>query len=134
MSADYIVYMLDEFLGYFMIRNRDGAERWLEPGLPVTITKVAPGELWFSDDIGPLPVPPEISQLARIGWDVDLSGSEQMVAICARGQWRQPIPILDLPLPQPPRSRADGSGTRVEPEKARRTRQRKTARRNQDTP
>lgn len=138
MSADYIVDMLDEFLGYFMvrkvmagqellrasgtvtkkllrwlqdqgvisattaddkaeraaeagrdlpraerlanalyelslgtpIRTRDGAERWIETGLPLTITKVAPGELWFSDDIGPLPVPPEISQLARTGWDV----------------------------------------------------------------
>lgn len=132
MSADYIVSILDEFLGYFMvrkviagqellrasgtvtkkllrwlqdqgvvdlasadhpaekaaaagrdlpnaerladalyelslgtpIRGRGGAERWIEDGLPLTITKVAPGELWFSDGIGPLLVPRKISQLA----------------------------------------------------------------------
>jgi hypothetical protein len=33
--------------------------------------------------------------------DVDLTGSE-IVAICARGEHRQAIPILDLPLPVPP--------------------------------
>lgn len=149
MSADYIVDMLDEFLGYFMvgkviagqellrasgtvtkkllrwlqdqgvvdpatadheaekaaeasrdlptaerlanalyelslstpIRDRDGAERWIEHDLPLTITKVAPGELWFSDDIGPLPVPRKISQLARTGWAVTA------VLAHARNRW-----------------------------------------------
>jgi len=33
---------------------------------------------------------------------VDLNGSEQIVAVCARGRDRQPLPILDLPLPSPP--------------------------------
>jgi hypothetical protein len=33
--------------------------------------------------------------------DIDLSGGGQVVAICARDGWRQPIPILDLPLPAP---------------------------------
>lgn len=34
--------------------------------------------------------------------DIDLSDSGQIVAICARGRWQQPIPILDLPLPEEP--------------------------------
>ena len=33
---------------------------------------------------------------------VDLNRSEQIVAVCARGRDRQPLPILDLPLPTPP--------------------------------
>jgi hypothetical protein len=33
---------------------------------------------------------------------IDLSLSEQIVAICKRGKERQALPILDLPLPQPP--------------------------------
>jgi hypothetical protein len=138
MSADYIVDMLDEFLGYFMVRKviagqellrasgtvtkklvrwlhdhgladpaaadhhvekaaaaardlpsaerlanalyelslgtpisgRDSAQRWIEPDLPLAISKVAPGELWFEGDIGPLPMPPETSQLAQKGWAV----------------------------------------------------------------
>ncbi|MQA62951.1 MAG: hypothetical protein GEU86_16000 [Actinophytocola sp.] len=141
MSADYIANILDEFLGYFMVRKviagqellrasgtvtkklvrwlhkqglaspataehhiakaaaaardlpaaerlanalyelslgtpingRDSAEQWVEPDLPLTITKVAPGELWFDgdlwhdDDIGPLPVPHKIERLAQEG-------------------------------------------------------------------
>ena len=31
----------------------------------------------------------------------DLADDDQIVATCARGQWRQRIPILDLPLPTP---------------------------------
>ena len=33
---------------------------------------------------------------------VDLSRSEQIVAICRRGRVRQSLPILDLPLSTPP--------------------------------
>ena len=32
---------------------------------------------------------------------IDLNQSEQIVAICRRGQERQALPILDLPLPAP---------------------------------
>lgn len=32
---------------------------------------------------------------------IDLDGSEQIVAICRRGQARQSLPIIDLPLPTP---------------------------------
>jgi hypothetical protein len=32
---------------------------------------------------------------------IDLSG-EQIVAVCTRGRWQQPIGILDLPLSTPP--------------------------------
>ncbi len=39
---------------------------------PVTISKVEPGRLWFTDfddeEIGPLAVPPAASELARVGW------------------------------------------------------------------
>jgi len=149
MSADYIVDMLDEFLGYFMvrkviagqellrasgtvtkklvrwlqdhtvvdkvaadhqvekaataardlpnaerlanalyqlglnspIRDRHGAERWIEHDLPLTITKVAPGELWFEGEIGPLPVPHKIDELAQEGWAVTA------VFAYARSRW-----------------------------------------------
>lgn len=33
---------------------------------------------------------------------VDLTDDERIVAVCRRGQSRQPISILDLPLPDPP--------------------------------
>jgi Calcium binding len=33
---------------------------------------------------------------------VDLTDSEEIIAICARGRRRQAIPILELPLPTPP--------------------------------
>ncbi len=32
---------------------------------------------------------------------VDLSDDQRIVAVCARGSFRQRIPILDLPLPSP---------------------------------
>ena len=32
---------------------------------------------------------------------IDLTGSEEIVAICRRGRTRQAIPILELPLPIP---------------------------------
>ncbi|MQA61795.1 MAG: hypothetical protein GEU86_09925 [Actinophytocola sp.] len=39
--------------------------------------------------------------------DIDLSDGDQIVAICARGRWRQPIAVLDLPLPAPPPTGAE---------------------------
>ena len=33
---------------------------------------------------------------------VDLTGEDQIVAICSREKLRQTIPLLDLPLPTPP--------------------------------
>ena len=33
---------------------------------------------------------------------VDMTDDEQIVAVCARGNSRQRVPILDLPLPDPP--------------------------------
>jgi hypothetical protein len=33
---------------------------------------------------------------------IDLTGDEQITAICTRGRSSQRIPILDLPLPTPP--------------------------------
>ena len=38
---------------------------------------------------------------------VDLSQSEQIVAVCRRGRYRQALPILDLPLPSPRPEGAD---------------------------
>jgi hypothetical protein len=33
---------------------------------------------------------------------IDLTQSDQIVAVCARGRERQTFPILDVPLPTPP--------------------------------
>ena len=33
---------------------------------------------------------------------IDLTGADEIIAICTRGQKQQAIPILDLPLPDPP--------------------------------
>jgi hypothetical protein len=38
---------------------------------------------------------------------VEMSDDDRIVAICVRGQVRQPIPILDLPLPTPPPAGAE---------------------------
>lgn len=37
---------------------------------------------------------------------IDLTGDDQIVAVCVGGRSRQRVPILDLPLPAPP---PDGS-------------------------
>ncbi|MGI5493615.1 hypothetical protein [Microtetraspora malaysiensis] len=50
-------------------RDPDTTDRWVEEGIPLPITKVEPGKLWFDEEIGPLAVPPEISDLARTGWE-----------------------------------------------------------------
>ncbi len=33
---------------------------------------------------------------------IDMTETDQIVAICLRGRYRQSVPILDLPLPIPP--------------------------------
>jgi hypothetical protein len=33
---------------------------------------------------------------------IDLTDDEEIVAVCVRGRWRQPIRLLELPLPEPP--------------------------------
>ena len=38
---------------------------------------------------------------------IDLTDSDEVVAICRRGKQRQPIAILDLPLPSPPPAGAE---------------------------
>jgi hypothetical protein len=38
---------------------------------------------------------------------IDVTETDQIVAICLRGRHRQSIPILDLPLPTPPPGGAD---------------------------
>lgn len=38
---------------------------------------------------------------------IDLTDSDDVVAICRRGKQRQPIAILDLPLPSPPPAGAE---------------------------
>jgi hypothetical protein len=63
------------------IRDRDRAQRWIDGDLPLTIIKVVPGELWFEGDIGPLPVPRQIDQLAQEGWTVTA------VLAYARNRW-----------------------------------------------
>ncbi len=59
---------------------------------------------WFTMIDEQLPVPFETTVLGVpvTVERVDLSASEQIVAICRRGRSRQAIPILDLPLPSPP--------------------------------
>jgi len=36
------------------------------------ITRVEPGALWFSGDIGPVPVPEEAARFAEVGWSVNV--------------------------------------------------------------
>lgn len=38
---------------------------------------------------------------------VEMSDDDRIVAICVRGQARQPIPLLDLPLSTPPPTGAE---------------------------
>ena len=48
-----------------------------------------------------LPFQTEILGVKVIVARVDLTDTEEIVAICRRGHKRQTIPILDLPLPEP---------------------------------
>jgi hypothetical protein len=49
--------------------NEVPEQDWVEDYLP--ITRVEPGKLWF-DDHGPVSVPTAASQLAQVGWDVNV--------------------------------------------------------------
>jgi hypothetical protein len=64
---------------------------------------------WFTMIEDNLAVPFETAVLgAQVTVErIDLSRSEQIVAICKRGQERQALPILDLPLPSPRPQGAD---------------------------
>ena len=55
-------------------------ERWVEDFL--TIERVEPGVLWFEGGIGPVRVSKEASDLAEVGWGVNL------VLAQLRGEWR----------------------------------------------
>jgi hypothetical protein len=47
-----------------------------------------------------VPFMTEILGVAVTVEKVDLTGDEQIVAVCRRGRLRQRVPILDLPLPE----------------------------------
>jgi hypothetical protein len=38
---------------------------------------------------------------------IEITGDDQIVAVCRRGRARQTLPILDLPLPKPPPAGAE---------------------------
>jgi hypothetical protein len=63
------------------VRSPETAERWIEDDIPMQITEVAPGKLWFQGDIGPLTVPRKVSELAQTGWSVTV------VLAFARNRW-----------------------------------------------
>ena len=43
----------------------------------LTITRIEPGQLWFSADVGPIEVPEEASELAQVGWWVNLAAQRR---------------------------------------------------------
>jgi hypothetical protein len=55
-------------------------EHWVEDSL--TIERVAPGQLWFEGGIGPLRISKMASDLAEVGWSVNL------VLAQLQGEWR----------------------------------------------
>jgi hypothetical protein len=55
-------------------------EDWIEDFL--TIERVEPGELWFEGGIGPVRAPKPASDLAQVGWGVNI------VLAKLRGEWR----------------------------------------------
>jgi hypothetical protein len=54
-------------------------EQWVEDFL--AIERVEPGALWFEGGIGPVPVSREASDLAQVGWGVNI------VLAQLRGKW-----------------------------------------------
>jgi hypothetical protein len=56
------------------------AEQWVEDFL--AIERVEPGALWFEGGIGPVRVPRKASDLAEVGWRVNI------VLVRLRGEWR----------------------------------------------
>jgi hypothetical protein len=55
-------------------------ENWIEDFL--TIERVEPGQLWFEHGIGPVRVPKNASDLAEVGWGINI------VLAKLRGEWR----------------------------------------------
>jgi hypothetical protein len=43
----------------------------------LTIARIEPGRLWFSEDVGPVEVPEEASRLAQVGWWVNLAAQRR---------------------------------------------------------
>lgn len=43
----------------------------------LTIARIEPGRLWFAGDIGPIEVPEEASELAQVGWWVNLAAERR---------------------------------------------------------
>lgn len=43
----------------------------------ITIARIEPGRLWFSEDVGPIDVPEEASRLAQVGWWVNLAAQRR---------------------------------------------------------
>lgn len=58
------------------LSDEDYVEDFLE------ITRVEPGALWFSGDIGPVAVPADAAQFAEVGWSVNI------VLARTQGAWR----------------------------------------------
>lgn len=58
------------------LADEDYVEDFLE------ITRVESGALWFSGDIGPVPVPAEAAQFVEVGWSVNI------VLARIQGAWR----------------------------------------------
>jgi hypothetical protein len=54
----------------------------------------------IEDDLG-LPFTTSVLGMTVTVTGINLSDTDQIVAICQRGGHRQTIPILDLPLPKP---------------------------------
>jgi hypothetical protein len=46
---------------------------WIEDSL--VITDVEPGKIWFERGVGPIAVPPQASDLARLGWSTFLTAA-----------------------------------------------------------
>ena len=59
---------------------------------------------WFTmiDDTLAVPFETTVLGVSVTVERVNLTGHDQVVAVCTRGRHRQALPILDLPLPTPP--------------------------------
>ena len=67
----------------------------------------ATGFLTMMEDNLALPFSTEILGVeVTVEW-VDITESDEIIAVCKRGSKRQKIPILDLPLPSPPKEGAE---------------------------
>lgn len=67
----------------------------------------AGGFFTFIEDNLALPFTTQVFGQAVTVAKVDLTGRDQIVAICTLGKTTQAIPILDLPMPDPPPAGAE---------------------------